>query len=303
MNYSIELKQIFDAYVRQEFDLFQNKDLSEMKALISLSQYYGSCFLLGDIAKNLRTPFILGAMEAKAIQSVEHIESTFNTSVVGTLKKHLDKEVAVLLSNLSSFGSNTIFPETPLSFLLVKNARTIEDLPKVALDLREEFLNFRIVMAEIEGELVADDVSLVRKQKLLRDLEALKKELWPEESFSLRKESVESTDMLGILSQICETTRGFSIDEIARLILAKPVDWILGALRRRKVRVLLRAKREFFKGQNVTNKIADLVGMKPREIQESLERERQRKKKWARSDKRPPLSIDILEHGYSTKST
>ena len=186
------------------------------------------------------------------------MENTMKSSVVTEIKTHLDRGARRELEELSRLGVRTVFPQTPIASVILENSSKPDDINVVALQLRDEYKQIREYMVQIQEELGKEDASLERKRRISRDLRGLCSELWPEEKEGWRAAVEPATGFLNLAIETASAPTPNTVAKAVDFIIKQPYELITRALRRRKVRVLLNAKRSFLKSSNWSQKLAQI---------------------------------------------
>ena len=240
------------------------------KSFVELLEDYANPLCLSEFARSASLPFALSSSEDKKISVFEKIESRTCRGIVEVLRQRLNEGARNELFRLAELGEQTVFPRTPIAWQIVRESHKPLDLLRVALELREEYKTFRKAMIELETELLNQSTTLERKIKIRRDVLRLADELWAHEEGQTQKVTKEVSDLLGTAAK---AATGFSVVSTASLtksILSFPTDQILQAMRRRKVRVMLKAKKDFLKGKKWTQKLSTIFGLSEDTIKQAL---------------------------------
>lgn len=218
-----------------------------------------------EAASLARVPYILSPHQSRDLAEYENELLRVRRTVTSVLLEKLNSGARKEVAKLSELGPVCVFPETPIASLIIQNATTPEGLVGAALQLRSEFSQFRRQMNEIEADLAKDEQSLKVRLKRMRELERLANSLWEESKTDLRANALSVSEALLAVPEAVSTPSPTSIKDLALKLAALPVDGILQLYRKRKIRLLLKAKRGFLKGQNSTRRIAQIFGV-PEEV-------------------------------------
>lgn len=206
-------------------------------------------------------PFILSDRESKEIAGYERESLRVRKSVTQILLDRLNRGARREVEKLADLGPVSIFPETPIARMIVGDATSPDGLIDVALDLRQEFSSFRREMNQIESDLSRENVALSVRLKRLSELERLADSLWKERKTDLRTNALSVSEALVAIPETLTTPSPDSIGSLANKLLALPVERLVDIYRRRKVRLLLKAKRSFLAGNDSTMKLAKIFGV------------------------------------------
>ena len=264
---SNQLQSMFDE--NRDFSKHYEKDKSviEALALASLASDVGMPLHLSEFAWRAQLPYQLTPQQISAISSVERVESRLRKSVTTQLISSLNEGARQELERLA-LGNRTVFPKTPISSQIVMNSSRPEDFPLIALQLRDEYSDFRKQMIDLETELLSEEASLKRKLKLQRHVDLLAAELWPTNQRGMRKEATELSNILNVLPLNTLDIR--SIAKLTQYILDKPAELLIRLIRRRKVRVLLKTRKEFLESKGWPSKLAEVFELPKRVVEDSL---------------------------------
>lgn len=207
------------------------------------------------------TPFILSDRESKEIAGYERESLRIRKSVTQILLDRLNRGARREVEKLADLGPVSIFPETPIARLIVRDATSPDGLVEAALELRQEFSSFRRAMNQIESDLSLGNLPLSIRLKRLRELDRLADSLWKESKTDLRTSALSVSEALVAIPENLITPSPDSIGELANKLLALPLERLVDIYRRRKVRLLLKAKRSFLAGNDSTTKLAKIFGV------------------------------------------
>ena len=136
---------------------------------------------------------------------------------------------------------------------------------RVALDLREEAKHFRTFFRQVEQELFSDATSVGKRIKLLTKLDELCADLWPAGGDGLQTRLLTNGAMLAQLGDLAVHDLGSPL-KILNFALSKPSDFLLRALKRRSVRVLLDARRTFLRSSRHVQKLQHVFALQPDDV-------------------------------------
>jgi hypothetical protein len=259
------LREKFDELRRQYAEREPNDTMASSLALLHLDEALGDVLYLDEAFGASRCPYIV----KQVLSGYPNVLTTARRThmcLIHYLKDHLDAGARREADRLIELGSCTLFPKTPIAMQIIMNSSSPDDLLDTALQLRDEYSDFRSGVADIEGELCSEDITLGRKIKLVRYLEAMADGLWPTETRSIRRVTVELT---GLLSLIRPLTLG-SIKDAIESLAGMPTELIIGALRKRKVRVLHKTRKIFLRSRHCIQKIAWIFDLPPRTVEEAV---------------------------------
>ncbi len=221
---------------------------------------------LTEFARTSALPLKLAAWEVSNLLPVDSVERTLRTTVMAHLKGSLDKAVAAEAGKLRAFATPVEFPATAIAAQLVRESSSIEDLPRVAWEMRQSFEHLRHWAEELEAELVSPESSMKRRMRAYRELEALSGAIG-QSGFQVVKEAVPLTDLL---STMIEPVRGpQDIQNLAKQLVGGPIETLRRGVRRHKVRVLIRSKTEALRSGDWLGELARISGVSVQSVQES----------------------------------
>jgi len=204
------------------------------------------------------------------LKHADRIEAVIRKGVIATLRERLDAGARRELERLEAIAGPTVFPRTPIATSIIHDSAGPEDLLRIALELREEFTGFRQAMRELETELFSEETDLRHRIRILNDIEGISRELWPTPRDGFRASFVEAT---GLITKVADLTPGSTVTQLNLIaqILSKPVEAVLRGIKRRKIRVLLQAKRDFLKSKRHTDKIKEIFRLTDRQVSTAIE--------------------------------
>lgn len=241
-----------------------------------LAAMYGTSLYLSEYCRRAGIPYWLHPGEERMLANNIQMENALKSSVVTEIKTHLDRGAKRQLEELNRLGVRTVFPQTPIASIILENSSKPEDINTIALQLRSEYKQIREYMIQIQEELGKEDTSLERKIKISKELQGLCSELWPE-----KKEGWRATiePLTGFLNLAIESASAPTLNTIAKavdFIVKQPYELITRALRRRKLRVLLNAKRSFLKSSNWSQKLAQIFNISEEDVKTAQLKDSQR---------------------------
>jgi len=134
------------------------------------------------------------------------------------------------------------------------------------MQLRDQFLKFRRNMLELETELYDEDVSIGRKLKISKEIQTLAAELWPDQKKGYYKETLDITGFLVTIPNAEVSMAGM----LKLLKGSSSVEMIMRAFRRRKIRILLKTKRQFLRTRSYKTRISSIFDVSPESVRESI---------------------------------
>jgi len=238
----------------------QWKELGHYLAMVE----YGEALVASEYSRECGVPF--HHEDTKELRLTEEAELSTREGVLSMLRNQLSRGARAELDRLSRLGTVCMFPRTPVALQILRRSREPEDLIESCLDLREEWAGFRRQMIEIEEQLLSEDITLARKLRLLSSLEAAASEVWKQPlAGGLRQVIKEISGLVPLLSSAIASPVPGSTASAVRAILGLPVETILRALRRRKLRVLHEAKKGFLQSAGLSTHLAEMFEV-PQEV-------------------------------------
>ena len=237
-----------------------------------LLQLYADPLYISEFAFKLNIPYYLSNHEVKNIELFEELERLTYKNVKQYLYQKLNDNSRKELHKLEQFGEKTIYPETPIAWLIIRDSIYPEDLLKVALQYRIKFKKFREAMISMDNELTSQTTSLEKKLKILKEIEFIAQSFWGKEDGVKMKIASELPNLIG---SAAETVSCFSISSSMSLlnsIISMPIDLLLNSLRKKKIRVILKAKKDFLKSRNWVQKLSSLFSINETIIKECIDK-------------------------------
>lgn len=231
-----------------------------------LAPSYGSALYLSECCRRAGIPYWLHPNEERMLANNIQMENTLKSSVVNEIKSHLDRGAKKQLEELDKLGVRTIFPQTPIASMILENSNKPEDINTVALQLRDAYKQIRGYMIQIQEELGKEDTSLERKIRISKELQGLCSELWPEKKEGWRAAVEPATGFLNLAIESASAPTLQTVPKAVDFIVKQPFELITRALRRRKLRVLLEAKKNFLRSSNWSQKLAQIFNISEEEV-------------------------------------
>lgn len=244
--------------------------LAARVAETTLAMDYGGPLYISEFCRLAGIAYWLDEEEEKMLANLQILESSTRTQVIGALKESLDIGARKELETIEKLGVNTIFPESPIASSIIMESNRPEDLNIVALQMRDKFSNLRCYMNEIQKEILNEDVSLEKKIKLSKEIETMRNELWKEKHQGWETILNQTTSLIHTVIGASTMPIVYSLPDIVLFLLGQPYASIRGAIRKRKIRVLLESKRDFLRSKNCIGKIASIFGITDADVREAL---------------------------------
>jgi len=230
-----------------------------------LAVWVGEPLRVAEVARQCKVPYVLGAREERYMHSVELESAQVRRSVSSVLLERLNAGARKEIERLSQPGLPLVFPETPIASMLLWNSTSPQGLIQAAIQLRSEFAPFRRHMNLLEFDLANDELPLKARLKRVRELEQLAGHLWPSTKTNIGKIALGVSDAMTAIPDVIENPSPLSALKLAEKLLAVPTDQLMNVFQRRKVRLLLRARRSFLNAKGSTEQLAKIFQL-PQEV-------------------------------------
>lgn len=242
---------------RQEFTFF--RAMSEC----------GEALVVSEFARSTGTPY--HCADTLELRLIDESEAATRASVLSMLHNHLDEGARAEAVRLTELGAVCEFPQTPVAAQIVQDSKTPDDLVQTCLSLRDEWGPFRREMISVEKRLLAEDMTLERRLKLLDDLEAAAAGIWkrPQEG-GLRQHIREISGLVPALTSAAALPTPAGVSGTLAAVLGMPVDSLLQAMRRRKLRVVHRAKKRFLQSAGLVSHLARMFEVPKETVRDSI---------------------------------
>jgi hypothetical protein len=231
-----------------------------------LTRMYGATLYLSECCRRAGISYWLHPLEEEMLANYFQMENTVKSSVINEIKTYLDRGAQRQIEELAKLGVRTVFPQTPIASMILINSNKPEDINTVALQLREEYKQIRAYMTQIQEELWKEDTSLERKIKISKELQKLCSEIWPEKQEGWRAAVEPVTGFLNLAIESASSPTLQTVPKAVDFIVKQPFELITRALRRRKLRVLLEAKKNFLRSSNWSQKLAHIFNISEEEV-------------------------------------
>ncbi len=240
--------------------------LAERVAIAALAPIYGGPLYVSEFCRLAGVTYWLSKPEEEMLANQEKLESSARTQVIGALKESLDMGARKRLEEIEKLGVNTVFPESPIASSIIRESNRPEDLNIVALQMRDRFGNLRRHMNAIQEEMLREDMSIEKKTKMYEEIKKMCHELWKEKGGGWSTILNQNTSLLNTAIGASRMPEVNSLAGIVLYLLHKSHESIEGAIRRRKLRVLLESKEDFLRSKNWTGKVASIFGVTNEEV-------------------------------------
>jgi len=235
-----------------------------------LALTYGSALYVSECCRGASIPYWLRLKEEEMLTSNIQIENALKSSVMDAIKTGLDAGAKKQLQELYKIGVRTVFPRTPIASIIIENSSKPEDINTVALQLRDEYKQIRNYIHQIQEELLNEEASLEKKIKINKELQGLCSELWLEQKEGWRTVIEPATGFLSLSIESATAPTIQTVPKAVDYILKQPYELTIRAMRRRKLRVLLEAKKSFLRSKHWSQKLAHIFGISEEDIRAAL---------------------------------
>lgn len=223
-------------------------------ATASMAYWIGAPLHVAEAAGAARVPYVLGHHEEVHLRGFEGENLKTRRSVAELMLDRLNSGARKELSQIAQLGVLTTFPETPIASLILQRATSPAGLIDAAIELRSEFTSYRKHMNQIEHDLANESQPLKTRLKRAKEIELLASSLWAGSRTDFRASAVGVSEALFALPEVVADPTVSTLKGLASKLAALPVDGILDLYRKRKVRLLLKAKRSFLRaGDQIAN--------------------------------------------------
>lgn len=247
-----------------------DSEIAKRGGYLTLVSEYGVPLAISEFARDKRIPYLLGDIELSNISKLDEIETKLSTGIISFLKENLDKGTQLQIDWLSSIGTPLTFPKTPLAWKIIQNSNQPKDLIQVALQLRTDFKSFRRNMISLEEELYDETTTLQRKRKIMNEVNFMAKGLWSEEKLGYQKISQEITDFIKLIPSDFSFNPAREIPSITSYLISKPINTLIDAFQRRKIKTLIKARKDFMKSKLWIKKLSSIFSFPEEAVRESL---------------------------------
>lgn len=238
-------------------------------ATSSMAYWAGAPLHVAEAAGLAKVPYVLGHHEELHLRGFEDENLRTRKSVAELMLDRLNGGARKELAQIAQLGVLTTFPETPIASLILQRATSPAGLIDAAIELRAEFAPYRKHMNQIEHDLANESQSLKVRLKRAKELEHLASSLWSGTKTDLKASAIGVSEALFTIPEVVADPTATTLKGLASKIAALPVDAILDLYRKRKVRLLLKAKRSFMRGGDQTAQIARILGVEPEIVAKS----------------------------------
>jgi len=232
-------------------------------ATASMAFWTGVPLHVAEAAGLAKVPYVLGHHEELHLQGFENENLKTRKSVAELMLDRLNSGARKELAQIAQLGVLTTFPETPIASLILQRATSPSGLLDAAIELRAEFSPYRRHMNQIEHDLANESQSLKIRLKRAKELEQLASSLWAGSKTDLKASAIGVSEALFALPEVVADPTASTLKGLTAKIAALPVDAVLDLYRKRKVRLLLKAKRSFLQGADQTKNIARVLNVEP----------------------------------------
>ena len=228
-------------------------------ATASMAYWVGAPLLVAESAGVAKVPYVLGHHEELNLQGFDRENLKTRSSVAKLMLDRLNGGARKELAQIAQLGVLTTFPETPIASLILQRATSPAGLVDAAIELRAEFAPYRRQMNQIEHDLANENQSLSIRLKRVKEIELLASSLWAGSKTDLRASAIGVSEALFALPGVIADPSTSTLKGLVSKIAAMPVDAILDLYRKRKIRLLLKAKRSFLHGSDQITNVARVL--------------------------------------------
>lgn len=227
-------------------------------AAAQMAFWYGAPLHVAESASLAQIPYVLSQVDEGHLAAYEGELLRVRRGVTEILLDRLNTGAKREISKLAELGATINFPETPIASMIVRNATSPSGLIDSALQLRAEFSEYRAQMNLLEQDLTNPDVSLKIRLKRARELDLLVKSLWPDERQDLRTMATSVSEALLAIPEAATAPSIKTVKTLAEKLIALPIDRVVDIYRKRRVRLLTKARREFLHAPDLSTKLAQI---------------------------------------------
>ncbi len=240
----------------------------------TLAVHIGLPLHIAYTATDARVPYVLSPAEAWDLRTLEVETTNLRSSVSTLLLERLNRGARKELEQLTALSLPAAFPETPIASRILDESTSVSTMVNTALELRREFADFRRSINEIEATIADPNASVSVRKKALRDVERMAASLWPEERTDFGKVALSVGESLMEVPDFAAAPSPKKAVEIAGKLGKSSFESILSFLRRRRVRLLLKARRTFLNSRNSSQKVSRLLDVPVEIVDRSRRRPR-----------------------------
>jgi hypothetical protein len=268
LNISPQLKELLQKEINFKRPIFKKN--AELVAHIALAEDVGVPLCISELAKQNGLPFALGKDESEAIKEFESAEVGLRIGVLNNIKEKMDYGARQELLRIKSLGINTIYPETPIAWQIIRDSSKLDDFLPVALQLRDEYKKFRQTMLKIEDELFSDDITLKRKRQLVKELDTMAAEIWNRQEDTTQRTAQEFSSLLDLALNEATNLSLSNFPKLLGYILGKPTEILVSKLHQRKIKVVLSSKKQFLSSSKWVDKLSEIFYLPKNEVKEQI---------------------------------
>lgn len=232
-------------------------------ATASMAYWAGAPLHVAEAAGVAKVPYVLGHHEERHLKGFESENLKTRRAVAELMLDRLNRGARKELAQIAQLGVLTTFPETPIASLILQRATSPTGLIDAAIELRAEFAPYRKHMNQIEHDLANESQSLKVRLKRAKEIELLASSLWADSKTDLRASAIGVSEALFALPEVVSDPTASTLKGLASKIAALPVDAVLDLYRKRKIRLLLKAKRSFMRSGDQIVNVARVLNVQP----------------------------------------
>jgi len=228
-------------------------------ASAEMAYWYGAPLHVAEAAAIAKVPYVLSSVDEKHLTGFENETLRTRKAVTEILLDRLNIRARREIARLVDLGADMQFPETPIASMIVRNAASPMGLVDAALELRSEFAEYRYQMNQLESDLANKSLPLKVRLKRAREIQMLAESLWPSGDKDLRAATVGVADAFLAIPEIATGPSPSTIKLAAEKLIVLPIERIVDLYRSRRVRILLKAKRDFLHAPDLEGRIAHIL--------------------------------------------
>jgi len=253
----------------------KRKKEGEALAAALTTYFYGVPLHISEASRVAKVPYVLAPHETFALKPFESELRESRKLTTQVLLNHLNTGAREKILELQKLSGDVVFPETPIASLILQNANSPEQLVDVALQLRDVFAPFRRAVNQLEADLLDPNLSLKVRLKRGREIEKLARDLWGESKTDLRATAICVSDVIGEIPEVSLSPSPAKVAEVVKKLVALPIEKLVETYTKRKIRLMLKAKKDFLNSSDATARLARIFGISEGIIQRSRFRKRQ----------------------------
>ncbi len=229
--------------------------------LIWYTRHHGSSCVLTEFARRAKLlshiPIVSHNVD---IGSLDILEETIQSNVVGRLMERLSVGAKKELESLEALGASLNLPPSPVAAHILRESNTKDDLVSVALQLRSSLKGVRQHVNGLQHDMLDENLAVDTRLRRAKEIQRVMSKLSPEQPIDMKKKIQSYSSFVDNIKDSVLDGGEFTIRRATDIIISRPVEMVIDRFRFRKYRVLFDMKNKFLTDSSYHKKVCSVLG-------------------------------------------